>query len=95
MSNDKTRLVLPGQTMMVPRLLKRTLQVILAATLSAVIILGVMVANGLFVGRGASWQSGMAIWLAFIKRPDIHATMLLTAMVSVFMVYWQQRRETR
>lgn len=95
MSDDKTRLVLPGQTIMVPRLVKRSVQMLLGFALSASLILAVMVANGLFSGRNASWQTGLNVWLVFIKRPDIHATMLLTSAVTVLFVYWQQRREGR
>ena len=84
---DKTRLILPGHNLLVPRLLKRSLQIVLAALLSALVILLVMVANGLFSGRGASWQGGINLWLAFIKRPDIYATMLLTAILA-FVVWW-------
>jgi hypothetical protein len=33
--------------------------------------------------------------LAFIKRPDILSTMVLTAFVTVLLVYWQRNQERR
>jgi len=36
---------------------------------------------------------GVDQWLAFINRPDIMATMVLTALVTVMLVYWQRDQE--
>jgi len=77
------------------RALKRVLQVGLAAGLTAAVMLIVMLGNGLLTGRGASLQGGITTWLAFIKRPDIYTTILLTAVVTVLFVYWQRDRERR
>jgi len=55
----------------------------------------VIVGNGLLVGRQVSLQAGVNVWLAFIKRPDILATMVLTAFVTVIFVYWQRNQERK
>jgi hypothetical protein len=90
---DKTTLVLPGKKMVVPRVLKRTLQIALAFALTAAVALAVVVVNVLLTGKGGTVMSGYGVWLAFMKRPDIQATMLLTAAVSVLLVYWQRDHE--
>ena len=92
---EKTVLALPGKKVSVPRALKRVLQVGLAAGLTAAVMLIVMLGNGLLTGRGASLQGGITTWLAFIKRPDIYTTILLTAVVTVLFVYWQRDQEKK
>jgi hypothetical protein len=92
---EKTVLALPGKNVSVPRVFKRVLQVALAAGLTAAVMLIVMLGNGLLTGRGASLQGGITTWLAFIKRPDIYTTIVLTAVVTVLFVYWQRDRERR
>ena len=32
-------------------------------------------------------------WLAFVQRPEIMVTMLLTSMTTVLFVYWQRDKE--
>ena len=91
---EKTILALPaGKKVSVPRLFKRTIQIVLAVGLTAGILLVVIAGNGLLVGRGASLQGGFNTWLAFVRRPDIFATMTITALVTVLLVYWQRDRE--
>jgi hypothetical protein len=92
---ETTLLVVSGKKLTVPRLLKRILQVTIAVALTAAVFLLVIVGNGLLVGRQASLQAGINLWLAFIKRPDILATMVLTALVTVLFVYWQRNQERR
>jgi ABC-type sulfate transport system permease subunit len=92
---EKTLLALPGKKVSVPRVFKRVVQVALAAGLTAAVMLVVMLGNGLLTGRGASLQGGVAAWLAFIKRPDIYTTIVLTALVTVLFVYWQRDHERR
>jgi len=91
--SDKTILVVPGKKMMVPRVLKRTLQIAAALMLTAAVLLVVIVSNGFLVGKAASFQTGLNVWLAFIKRPEILSTMFLTALVTVLFVYWQRGQE--
>jgi len=92
---ETTLLVVSGKKLTVPRLLKRILQVAIAVALTAAVFLVVIVGNGLLVGRQTSLQAGINLWLAFIKRPDILATMILTALVTVLFVYWQRNQERR
>ena len=92
MSDPKTMLVMPGRKFTVTRLVKRAAQIGAGAALSAAVICLVMVVNGLLSGRGTAMQ-WVNVWLAFIKRGDILATMLLTAMTTVLFVYWQRDKE--
>ena len=92
---ETTVLVVAGKKMSVPRLLKRTLQVAMAVAVTASVFLVVIVGNGAVAGRGTSFQAGINTWLAFIKRPDILSTMVLTACVTVLLVYWQRNQERR
>src|SRR5262245_54501629 len=92
---ETTILVVAGKGLRVPRMLKRVLQIAIAVGLTALVLLVVIVGNGLLVGRQVSLQAGINVWLAFIKRPDILSTMVLTAVVTVIFVYWQRSQERR
>ena len=93
---ERTVLALPaGKKVAVPRLFKRLVQIALAVALTAAVFLVVIVSNGMLIGRGASLQGGYNVWLGFIKRADILATMTLTAIVTVLLVYWQRDRERK
>jgi hypothetical protein len=92
--SDKTTLVVPGQKLSVPRLVKRLIQVGVSVALTCAVALIFVVGSGMLLGRANS-SRGLDIWLAFIKRPDIHGTMLLTAIVTVLFVYWQRDKERR
>ncbi len=78
---------------MVPRLLKRLLQIAATVTLTAGLLLVVIVGNAFLVGKAPSFRSGWNVWLSFIQRPDILSTMILTAIVGVLFVYWQRNQE--
>src|SRR5215510_14240962 len=92
---ETTILVVAGKKLPVPRMFKRVLQVAIAVALTAAVFLIMIVGNGFLVGRGNSFQAGLNVWLAFIKRPDILTTMILTAFVTVLFVYWQRNQERR
>jgi hypothetical protein len=94
---DTTQLVMAGRKLSLPRLLKRLVQVALAVALTAGVIFVVMVGNGFLVpaGRATTLQAGFNAWLTFMRRPDILTTMVLTAAVSVLLVYWQRDKERR
>ena len=94
MASDKTVLHLPGKKLPVPKPVKRSIQVALAVGLTALVALALMMGSGLLQAKGTSTQV-LAVWLAFINRPDIQATMVLTAIVSVLFVYWQRDNERR
>jgi ABC-type sulfate transport system permease subunit len=80
--------------MSVPRIFKRLFQVALAVALTAGVIFVVIAGNGLLVGR-TTFQAGVNAWLAFVRRPDILTTMVLTAFVTVLLVYWQRDQERK
>ena len=85
--SDRTRLLFRGATYSVPKLTKRSLQVLIAVgltMLAALVILGLD--NVLTTNSG--WRQGFDLWLAFIRRSDILGTIVLTAVVTVASVYW-------
>ncbi|KAB2940073.1 MAG: hypothetical protein K8F92_01405 [Hyphomicrobium sp.] len=90
--SEKTILVVPGKKLTVPRVLKRSLQIAAAVALTAGVALAILIGNGLLVPRGRLLQ-GWDTWVAFINRTDILATMVLTALVTVWFVYWQRDHE--
>jgi hypothetical protein len=91
---ETTTLVVAGRKMSVPRIFKRLFQVALAVALTAGVIFVVIAGNGLLVGR-TTFQAGVNAWLAFVRRPDILTTMVLTAFVTVLLVYWQRDQERK
>ena len=92
MADPKTVLVLPGTKMSVSRFVKRAAQALGGAACSLAVIGIVMVVNGLLSGRGTTMQWVHA-WLAFVQRPDIVVTVLLTALSTVLFVYWYRDQE--
>lgn len=90
---ETTGLVVAGKKMMIPRVLKRVLQIATAVGLTAGVVLVVIVGNGFLVGKAASFQGGLSVWLAFIQRPEILSVMILTAVVTVLFLYWQRNQE--
>ncbi len=88
----KTILVVPGKKLTVPRILKRSLQIAAAVALTSDVALAILIGNGLLVPRGRLLQ-GWDVWVTFINRTDILATMVLTALVTVLFVYWQRDQE--
>jgi hypothetical protein len=91
---ETTQLVMAGKRMSVPRLFKRLLQVALAVAVTAAVFFVMIAGNGFLVGR-TTFRAGLNAWLAFIQRPDILATMVLTAFVTVLLIYWQRDKERR
>jgi hypothetical protein len=92
--SEKTILVVPGKRLSVPRLVKRALQVAAGVGLTALVVLAIVIGNGFLLPRGRPLQ-GWDVWLAFINRTDILATMVLTAIVTVLFVYWQRDQERK
>lgn len=92
MADVKTMLVMPGKKFSVSKLLKRLVQAGCGVAASAGVIGVLMVMNGMLTGRGtfAFWLTN---WLNFVKRGDILATMMLTALTTVLFVYWQRDKE--
>ena len=92
---DKTTLALPGKKLSVPKIVKRTIQIASAVALTAMVALAAMVGNALLLGKKGKSLQGLDVWLSFINRTDIIATMVLTAFVTVLFVYWQRDHERR
>jgi hypothetical protein len=92
--SDRTQFAIGRHKVGMPRVLKRTLQVLIAAALTAGVVLAIVMSNTFLLGRGGSLV-GLDVWLAFIKRTDIIGTIVLTALVTVSFVYWQRDRERR
>ena len=90
---DKTTMVLPGNRFSVPKVFKRVVQVALAVGLPALVALSVIAGNAMLTDKKGRLFRGVDQWLAFINRPDILATMVLTALVTVMLVYWQRDQE--
>lgn len=92
---DKTMLSMPGKKMQVPKPLKRTIQTVAAVALTSMVALAIIAGNAMLLGKKGSSMKGVDIWLSFIYRADILATMILTAFVTVMFVYWQRDQERR
>jgi hypothetical protein len=92
---DKTMLAMPGKKMQVPKPVKRTIQTVAAVVLTSMVALAIIAGNALLLGKKGSSMQGVDVWLAFINRADILATMILTAFVTVMFVYWQRDQERR
>jgi hypothetical protein len=89
---DKTVLVMPGRKMSVTRPIKRVIQIAGALALTSLIAFIAVYISTAYTPRGGAQQS-LAQWLLIVKRPDIQATAILTALVSVLFVYWQRDKE--
>jgi hypothetical protein len=78
-----------------PPLLHKVLDVAIAAALTAAVVFVIVAVNSFLMARGGAWP-GFRLWYAFISRPDILGTMILTALVTIAYVVWHQtRRPTR
>jgi hypothetical protein len=91
---ETTQLVMAGKRMSVPRLFKRLAQIALSVAVTAAVFFVMIAGNGYLVGR-TTLRAGFNAWLAFIQRSDILATMVLTAVVTVLVMYWQRDQERR
>jgi uncharacterized membrane protein YjfL (UPF0719 family) len=94
MSDPKTMLVMPGAKFSVHRMVKRAAQVAMGVALSGVTIGSVMVINGLLSGK-ASLMQLIHYWLAYVQRPEILVTMIITALMTLLVVAWQRDKEGR
>ena len=74
-----------------PPLLHKVLDVAIAAALTAAVVFVIVAVNSFLMARGGAWP-GFRLWYAFISRPDSLGTMLLTALVTIAYVMWQQGR---
>ena len=90
---EKTTLVLPGKRLSVPKLFKRLVQVVLAVALTSGVALAFIAGSAMLIGKKGRSLQGFDVWLSFINRTDILATMILTAAVTVLFIYWQRTSE--
>lgn len=89
--SDRTMIAFGRATFSVPRLAKRTLQVLTAVGLTALVSFLIIMANSLLLGRGVT--PGFDIWYAFIRRPEILGSIILTAAVTIGYLYWERRTD--
>ena len=92
--SDRTMISVGRNALSVPRIVKRLLEAAIAAGFTALAALGVILVNSMLTSRGG-FSQGIEIWLAFIRRPDILATMLLTAIVTITYLNWQNKQDRR
>ncbi|HWB44172.1 MAG TPA: hypothetical protein VG900_01925 [Hyphomicrobiaceae bacterium] len=69
--------------------MRKTLDVAAAIALTAAVVFIIVVVNTFLVARGSP-AYGFNLWYAFIGRPDILGTMVLTAVVTMAYLMWQQ-----
>jgi hypothetical protein len=90
--SDKTMLYVPGKKLSVPKVAKRTSQVLASVLLSAAVAFIFVLGSSMLVSQGTLTKS-WATWLNFVNRGDIQATAILSSLVTVLFVYWQRDKE--
>jgi hypothetical protein len=85
--SDRTQLAIGRNSISVPKMTKRALQVVYAVIITAAISLVIIMLNNVLTTKGG-WMQGVAAWTAFIQRSDILGTMILTALITVATLYW-------
>ncbi len=88
--SDRTMIDVAGKAFTVPRIAKRILQILTAMGLTALLTLLIIVTNSMLTAKGGS-AAGFQTWLAFIQRPEIIGTMLLTSLVTIAFLYWDRK----
>ena len=87
--SDRTQLAIGRNTISVPRITKRILEVAVATGLTGLASFLILTLNNVLTAR-AGLMLGFDIWLAFIRRSDILGTIILTALVTVAYLHWQR-----
>jgi hypothetical protein len=77
-----------------PPVMRKLVDVAAAIGLTAGVVFVIIFANSFLTARGGS-AHGFNTWMAFIQRPDILGTMILTALVTIGYVMWQQGHRPR
>ena len=72
-----------------PPVMRKLVDVATAIGLTAAVVFVIIFTNSFLTARGGSVH-GFNTWYAFILRPDILGTMILTALVTIGYVMWQQ-----
>jgi hypothetical protein len=77
-----------------PPVMQRVLDVVAAIALTAAAVFVIVALNAFLMSRGGAF-TGFRLWYAFIGRPDIIGTMILSTLITFLYVFWQQRRRPR
>ena len=77
-----------------PPVMRKVVDVGVAIALTAAVAFLIVVVNSFLMSRG-NYVQGFKLWYAFILRPDILGTMVLTALVTIGYLFWQQGRRPR
>ena len=85
--SDRTQLAFGRNTLSVPRITKRLVEVGVITGLSALAVLVILGLNTVLTAR-SGFTIGFDLWLSFIRRSDILGTMMLTAIVAVAYINW-------
>ena len=72
-----------------PPVMRKLVDVATAIGLTAAVVFVIIFTNSFLTARGGSVH-GFNTWYNFILRPDILSTMILTALVTIGYVMWQQ-----
>jgi ABC-type sulfate transport system permease subunit len=92
--SDRTMISVGKSSISMPRILKRLLETAIASGLTALVSLFIIIVNSMLTAKGGFAQ-GFEIWSAFVRRPDIVATIALTAIVALSYYHWQSRQDRR
>lgn len=90
--SDRTMIALGRKSFSVPRVAKRSLQVLTAAGLTALVSLFIVMSNAFLTIKDGPLH-GFGTWYSFVTRPDIIGTSLLTAVVTVCYLFWNGSRD--
>lgn len=87
--SDRTQIAIGRNTLTVPRITKRLVEVAIATGLTGLASFMILELNMVLTGRSGFTQ-GFELWLSFIRRSDILGTIILTAIITVAYVNWQR-----
>jgi hypothetical protein len=87
--SDRTQIAIGRNTLTVPRITKRLVEVAAATGLTALAAFVILELNTVLTGQRGFTQ-GFELWLSFIRRSDILGTIILTAIVTVAYINWQR-----
>jgi hypothetical protein len=77
-----------------PPIMRKLIDAATAIGLTAAVVFVIIFTNSFLTARGGSVH-GFNTWYAFILRPDILSTMVLTALVTIGYGMWQQGNRPR
>lgn len=92
--SDRTMIAVGSSAFSVPRIVKRLLETAIATGFTAIVALVVILIDSMLTARGGA-TLGFDTWLSFIRRPDILATIALSAFVTISTLNWMKKNERR